>query len=338
MSDLRFPTAVETRAIPSLQLQYAFVQGEDGLWDRLPDWARFMVGLGDALAQEPSGCGYTTVGLTVPTRAFAAALAVAGFVLRRNVDDPMDPGDVEEHFALLAAQPSGTAITLQQGARIHDGRLLGIVERDGAELIQVETRKMVRYLPKTLALQVRLTGEDQAPEHLRARRVQVPPLLRALTGIDAATTYMTTARADGLIAGTLAALEEELTEEPLAPTLAGFSPPTGTLQEIVRARDLAGASRHFRTVIVPASSPVHEADKALTPKLVIFDGGRPYLRLRHLWPSAHRLVVIDRSLGTAEEAADELSMAFIDRRSDSDILEGLGAPSSIEAFAFRGAS
>jgi hypothetical protein len=324
--------------LASIQLQNAFVQGSGGQWGRLPDWARFMLALGDALASEDAADGRMTVGVTVPTRAFAAALAAAGFVLRRNADDPMEPGDAEEHFARLAAQPSGTAITLQQGERIHDGRLLGIVERNGSELIQLETRKMVRYLPKTLALQVRITGEDHAPEHLRARRVQVPALLRALIGVDAATTFLMTARADCVIAGTLAALHEELTEEPLAPTLAGFSPPSGTLQEVVRVRDLPGASRHFRTVIVPASSPVHEADQGLAPKLVIFDGGRPYLRLRHLWPAAHRLVIIDRSVGTAEEAADELSMAFIDRRSDSDLLESLGAPSSIEAFAFRSGS
>src|SRR4051812_17917669 len=69
---------------PSIRLQNALVQGDGGRFAPLPDWARFMVALGDALARERRRDGRVTVGLTVPTRAFAAVLAASGYVLRRN--------------------------------------------------------------------------------------------------------------------------------------------------------------------------------------------------------------------------------------------------------------
>lgn len=112
----------------------------------------------------------------------------------------------------------------------------------------------------------------------------------------------------------------------------------GVLQDLVRARDLAGTRRFFRTVIVPSSTRPSTEVQALKPNVVIFDGGRAYLRWRHFWPGARQLVIIDRSLLSSEEAASELSMAFVDRVNESPLIRKLNVPAGIEAICFeRGA-
>jgi hypothetical protein len=69
--------------------------------------------------------------------------------------------------------------------------------------------------------------------------------------------------------------------------------------------------------------------------VVVLDGGRAYLRWRHLWPTARQLVIIDRSRPSADEAAFELSTAFAERKADSPLLFDLDVPTGVEAVSFE---
>jgi len=277
-----------------------------------------------------------TIGLTVPARGFAAVFAAAAAALTREEIDPMAPDDVQLHLATLRETPAGTPLKFHAGAKIYDGRWKGIRPMDGSEMLTFETRQGVtRMLPLDAALSIRLTGETASPRQLQARNVQTPPLLNAMIGAPTALTYTTTARADCLLVGTKTLLEEELTAEMFYATGGIGEPGGGVLQDLVRARDLAGARRYYRTIIVPsATRPAPDAREA-EPHLVIFDGGRAYLRWRHLWPTARQLVIIDRSLSSAEDAASELSMAFIDRAKERSLPRRLKVPAGVEAICFE---
>src|SRR4051812_19186395 len=86
----------------------------------LPPWAAVMAGLGDALAKIDPQERRLVVGVTLPARGYAAALATAAHVIRRNQLDPMEPSDADLHFEILRAQPEGTPVRLLQGGRVHD--------------------------------------------------------------------------------------------------------------------------------------------------------------------------------------------------------------------------
>ena len=69
--------------------------------------------------------------------------------------------------------------------------------------------------------------------------------------------------------------------------------------------------------------------------MVVFDGGRAYLRWRHLWPVARQLVIIDRSQPSADEAAYELSTAFAERTAECPLFTDVRIPAGIEAVSLE---
>lgn len=320
------------------QVQVADLWYATGHWDepraKVPAWARFIARCGRQLARA-SGPS-VTVGLSVPARGYAAAFAAAGVTIECDARRPMAPDDLDLHLAALRETPPKTPIKYHAKDQIYDGRWLGISEVAGAEMLAFETKqKVTRRLPLHMALGIRLTGETSSTGMLRAKKLTASPLLRAMVGESRALTFMTTARADCLIVGTLNLLEEDLTSGTFFASGDLGDPSGGTLQEIVRARELPGAKRYCRSVIVPSASGPGAEVRELQPHVVVFDGGRAYVRWRHLWPQARQLVIIDRSLPSAEEAADELSMAFAERKEDSALLSKLKLPVAMEAISFE---
>ena len=300
---------------------------------RLPGWARFMARCGQRLASTEGRP--LTIGVSVPGRGYSAALAAAGATLARDTLNPMAPDDLGRHLATLRETPAGTPIKYQTKDQILDGRWLGIVDVEGEEMLSFETRNMTRKLRLNAALHILLTGEATSSGQLWAKKIKVSPLLKAMIGESAAVTFMTTARADCVMVGTQTQLEQDLTSELLFAGGKAGTDDGGHLQDVVRAHDLAGARRFFRSVVVPSATGPSSELRAARPHLVIYDGGRPYLRWRHVWPGAQQLVVLDRSLASAEEAATELSMAYAERAADSVLLNKSKVPAGLEAICFE---
>src|SRR4051794_34482682 len=90
-------------------LNNLYYAGEEG-WEQLPDWARFFLSLGAFVAAQPKSETRWIVGVAVPTRAFAAALAAVGAIYQRTVLSK-NSESCEEHFRHLCALPSGTPVT-----------------------------------------------------------------------------------------------------------------------------------------------------------------------------------------------------------------------------------
>lgn len=298
----------------------------------LPAWARFMGGTGDLLAH--SGDRPITIGLTLPTRGFAAAIAAAGAVARRDALKPATASNLKKHVSALRSTPAGTPVSFQSGTKVHSARWLGIEKVNDTEMLRFETRgKMTRSLPLKEARSVRITGEKQATKALQARNVFVPTLLAAVLRDGAGVTFMSSARADCVIVGTQTVLEPELTQQHFFTSGQIDDPSKGTLQDIVRAREVAGASRFYRTVLVASTADPRSAED-LDPPLVIFDGGRAYVRWRDRWPTANQLVILDRSMTNAEDAAYELSMSYAERADDVEYLNPDRVPGGIECVTF----
>ncbi len=323
VGDLRFEAEAITPATAGLTSESH---------EAIPYWGRFIAGASRRLARSESQT--TTVGLTLPARGFAAVLGAGAFVTEQERLHPMSPGDAEEHVALLRSCPSGTPIKYHAGSKVWDGRFIGFTDHEGEEKLYIETRNMKRKLALSSALNIRLTGELVQSNALRSRKVALSPLLKSLLSPDAALTYVTTTRHDCIVVGTQSSLVGELTSQKFFAS-EGPNGSGGVLQDIVRAREAPGARRYFRTVLVPSTTGPSAEERTFAPRLVVFDGGRAYLRWRHIWRNAHQLVLIDRSSASAEDAAGELSMAFIERTGETSILDRLAVPGSLEAIAFE---
>jgi hypothetical protein len=317
--------------VRSVEHHLGYLRSPGDAPEALPSWATLIAHAGAELAEINPAQQRIIVGVTVPTRGYASAIAAAAHVLRRNQLNPLDPSDADLHFEQLRELPAGTAIKLRQGGRLHDGLLLGTEVREGNELLKVSTRGMTRLLPKQIALNVRAADGTKQDGHLRSRRIEIPPLLTAFLDQQDAASYATNSRVDCIIVGTLTSITTDLMEPGFG---AGSDPSVhGCLQDLVRARGVAGAATGSRTALVPAGADEDELTEH-KPWLVIFDGGRGYTRLGHLWTRSHHLVVIDRSAPSAEPAAEAFNFAYFERSGEVDFGTA-EVPPSIELLAFE---
>lgn len=291
-----------------------------------------MARLGATLAEVDPAERRMIVGVTLPTRGYASAIAVAAHVLRRNQLDPMEPSDADSHFEMLRSLPAGTPVRFLKGGKSHRGRMLGIVTSQGAECVKIETRGMKQTLPREIAINVRPAGDAaDANGALMARTIVIPPLVSAFADGPAATAYVTQSRIDCVIAGVLTAMTADLTA--LEFSADARPDDRGCLQELARVSGVPGASSSHRSLLVAAGTSEEDVQPG-SPRLVVFDGGKAYVRLGHLWTSSHHLVAIDRSLPSAEPGAEALNLAYFERVGEPDL--GLGeCPPSMELIAFE---
>src|SRR4051794_27947599 len=94
-------------------------------WAPLPEWARFLLDVGARAAGSRPAEGRLVVALSLPARAFAAALASASAVVTAFRDSP-PASDAAEHFDYLSSLPEGTAISHHRANAIEQGRLAGV--------------------------------------------------------------------------------------------------------------------------------------------------------------------------------------------------------------------
>jgi hypothetical protein len=303
----------------------------------LPDWARFVASLAAKLSSLPSDAPTTAV-ITVPTRDYAAALAAAAITIGRDELHPSAPGDLGEHLEVLLALPVGTPVQYREpNGKVFQGRWVGFgTGTDGLERVSMELRKGERRSVLVAnAVRIVPTGEAHVNGKLRVQNIETSSLLRGLRGDEAAVPFVTTARCEVIIVGVLSTLHEEMCEQSLFISSDADEPQTGYLQDLARVQQFAGATRYFRTVVVSASSKLDDDQRDLRPHVVIYDGGRMFLQCGHLWPGSHRMIILDRSLTSSEDAALEIGQDYGSRNGDSSVGEDLPVPNGIEFVAFR---
>ena len=335
---------VEEQAAPSAPADSrgALLPGEAGLcyqdaegWRPIPSWAQTLVDLGNWLANTRSDQP-RAVAMALPTRSFAAPLVAVGAVLcdavaTRKSSDPI------VHFEMLASLPAGTAVTVRDGSRQKRGLLLGVEMREGKRLIRVQVEKLhslggglTRSFPPPLALRVEPIETELSAEQLPKSQKGKTLVRRAgfmeclLQGIDSYD-YALHSEMHALLVGNTRVLRNEVFETPFGAKVAGRrAVHEGKLQDVLRARRLQATDQHFRSDVLPAMPRDTDgpSDQHSAP-LVVFDGADGFLRLRHRWPRADWIVVLDRTARSFDEGVACLVQDWTKREED---LAGNGMP------------
>ncbi len=110
-------------------------------WRPLPEWMRFFLQLGRLLVEVSVPNARLIVGVTVPTRAYAAVLASTGVVLAR-ADLALGPSrSASNHFDYLASLPLGTSVSWHTTkATKKVGWTAGVREFGGRRLLMIQTQ------------------------------------------------------------------------------------------------------------------------------------------------------------------------------------------------------
>lgn len=303
----------------------------------LPKWAKWFIDLGAGIvpAQQHLESGHRlVVGVSVPARAYAAALAAAGAVaaLYRY----WSPDDMASHFEKLSRLPAGTYVTYRDGNYVKCGTLDGIDEMYGDLWVRISDGAYRRRWDR--CGEIHPLGRGEPPFPGKKRLSEAGEFVRSAVGVSGGD-YAMCSSVDCLLVGPKADLLEELTGERFAATktTGKGKPPTGTLQDILRCRAVGGAAASlYRSDILAA----YAADRpkrlaSCKPAALILDGASAYLRWRADFPDSPVLAIFDRSAAGSEAA----SYAFAADRArsvrDLDIPLSHSIPSGVEILAFE---
>lgn len=309
-------------------------RGPEG-WTPIPAWARFILDAGARAASARPGEGRLVLAVSLPARAFAAALASAAAVVTAFRDSP-PASDAAEHFDYLASLPEGTAISHHRANKIEQGRLAGVEvdPNDAMPRVRIKLRNEDRLLPVGLCTKVQVIDDPGTLKAHKQTLVRDPDFLAgALPGVDV-TSLSATTRLDCVVVGVQHLLQAELSAREFA---VGDDEAVheGNLQGIARARDIGGSKDAYRCAVVPAGSDGGDVPiTASVPRVAIFDGARAFNNWRSRWPDSNWLVVLDRGLPSADDGAAAVNQGYATRLADSDVLSGLEIPAGIETLAY----
>jgi hypothetical protein len=330
----------------------------DGEWETLPDWASYFLFLGFFVASQPKTETRSIVGVALPTRAYAAALAATGVVYNRTVL-AKNRVDTDSHFQMLCELPSGTPITYLHGQRNQTGLLLGCTDKFGEKRLIVQTPAPksgteTHYVRATDSDKIqRAAGETQFNKSSRASSKRqtgklitpVSEFTRELLGAENAADLSHRSRLECCIIGQLSALRREITETAFAIFTDSAGKLSrikddfhqGTLQDVLRVRKFMGEGKAYRTDALAAQSQnVPIVARGGVPHVTIFDGSAGFTKWRDDWRSSHWLVLIDSTESGFDEAARSLNTEYITNRiGDAAVGDVPPPPAGVELVFYR---
>ncbi|MGI9064876.1 MAG: hypothetical protein ACR2HX_00500 [Pyrinomonadaceae bacterium] len=327
-------------------------------WETLPDWASYFLFLGFFIASQPKTETRSVIGVALPTRAFAAALAATGVVYNRTVLTK-NRVDAESHFQMLCQLPSGAPITYLHGKRNLNGLLLGCTDKFGEKrlIIQIPGPKSsaeTHYVRPADAEKIQrpaevsqITKTSGMPSKRQTGQLVTPvsEFTQALLGGENATDLSHRSRLECSIIGQLSALRKEITQTAFSIFTESTSSQLvskprfheGMLQDVLRARKFLGEGKAYRTDVVASQSqnvPMVACD--IAPHVTIFDGSTGFTKWRDYWRSSHWLVLIESTESGFDDAVRALNTGYITNR----IEDGAGRdmplpPEGVELVFYR---
>jgi hypothetical protein len=304
-------------------------RGECGEVEPLPRWARFLIKVGRYAVETHAPGRRLVLGVSLPTRAFAAAFTTLGVTAAAYVGP--EKGDVRDHFNWLVSLPRGTAIRFRRGRYLYCARLLGAEVVSGIEHLAYQAESKC-LLPWDRCLEVQPL--DPSEEFVRRRPLAAnAPFVEEVLGLDPLSHAAHTS-VDCLVIGVKDALRSEVLDQQFYAT-ARPSAPVGVLNDLLRcdAYEL-NANDHDRTTVISGfSDDVPERLRGVRPPAVVFDGPTGYLRLRRRWNASPWIVLLDRTSPLASAAGDAFNQDLAMSIDDAD-LSSLGEPP--DTFEVRG--
>jgi hypothetical protein len=305
----------------------------------MPEWARYFVQLGAAIADVEEPSKRTVAAVATPTRAFASALCAAGVVGAR-IERPV-AGDTETYLQYLKGLPPGTTVTYRQGPgatglvtgwlaefKVVDGKPRAVIKdsQTGATGVPFERLRFIQPAARPL---------EQLPRVAKPRAVRAKPgLVSALLGPSVAADFLAHSRLDCILVGSDATLRAEILE-----TLCCASAPSGEfvegrLQDLLRVRRFCQKDECFRCGLVPAAGRPDRAARALTPAVVVFDGAASFRRWNMAWRNANWIVILDRADLQFEQATQIINDLYLERIPKDATARMPSAPFGIDTVTF----
>jgi hypothetical protein len=305
-------------------------------WRPLSDWMRFFFDVGRYLVEVQAPGARLTVGVTVPTRAYAAVLAGAGVVLARAELEYGPSRSAARHFEYLVSLPPNTSVIWHTPTgKKKAGWLAGVREYQGRRVLMIQT-SMKGGLKESCdvrdCLGVQPIGVDVTlrPGNEKGKPLgPTVPFLSSLVPKASLFRLLSESSADCLIHGIRRQLVAEADLGELAISIpAEARVRKGTIGSILRLRDPRRPTETFRAMVAGDPRDIEG------PAVLIYDGPRAYLKWRHRWPYEPSLLILDRSDPRARDGAETMNEEYVTKRISEWEPPPIDLPDGVEMTAY----
>lgn len=314
--------------------------GED--WVTVPPWARYFFEAGTAAAAAQVSGARLVLGLAVPTRSYAAALAACGVVVAR-ASSPAEQTSPAEHFERVCELPIEAPVTLLSGNKKLKGVFDGCGAYNGERVARIRVHSKSAgggaYLIRVAeALRVEILSGTQfrLPKRQSGRLVpQMTGFVRHFVGDNQARDFAIQSRLECVIAGRVNTLRRELVETQFAASTGQDIYHQGRLQDLLQVRKFLGEGEPYRSDVcrVNGRAPAL-ANCVVAPPFVIFDGATGFIRWRDSLRSSNWIVILDWTSSRFREATEILKEAHRNRTGDARLAHLPAPPPGVEVLDF----
>lgn len=296
---------------------------DNGKWAPMPDWCYFFIKLGAVVATAGSPEKRLVVGVSVPTRAYAACLTAAGTVIARAAIPVSALAGVEEHFNKLCRLEIGTPLVYRKGNRKFKAIFAGVTDFNNETRIKVQTGSkeggnLTELLNKDMSLAVSVAAieEVKLPKKQAGQKIiRRKSFLDNILGKVDTCEFALSSRLESVISGPVAGIRREVIETRLAVRVPGKGFEEGTFQDLLRVRRFLTEDKAFRTEVYPANGKELPVIKNTdSPTVAIFDGALGFLKWRNNWQKSNWIILLNRTEHNFREAAEILNQEFIKNR------------------------
>ncbi len=320
-----------------------YFAGVSDKWVPLPKWGSFLTNLGGWIAQAQTRKNRLVLGVAIPIRNYAAALAALGVVLAR-VDVPIQSIDINRHFQQLSSLPIGTAVHYKYGTRKLKGIYQGVEEVHGEQRLRIQIQNkrngggLTNIIRKEESLNVKIASNQNTnlPKRQTGRYIlKNKDFIKAVTGKNNLK-YFTENHSNYAIIGQFSLLRQEIMEANFARYLSKYKFKEGNLQDILRVRDFfttEGQPYCGEVLSAQGNTPPQTTDE-LVPHVVIFDGATGFIKWRDYYRNSHWIVLLERTDIRFQEAVEIINQEYINRVDEE--IQNIPSPlSSFEMIVYQ---
>lgn len=312
-------------------------------WSLTPNWCRLFLEIGAFIAKQPIKPYRSVIGCAIPTKAYAAVFAAIGVVSQLARLNRFTLTDSMAYIEKLRSLKLGDPLIYRRHNKYTKGIFDGWRNDNNQWYLRIKTSHSQNiYVPQNLLLGVEPLLEEsfKIPRTETTRTLttqkELEFLLVFFNDKNLINEFIAHSRLDCLIIGSKIQIHREVCENQFAFQAPNGEFTEGSLNMLLRIRELLTDSSAYHTRLWGFSNSSEEQRIAIDPPaVVIFNGATSFLRWRDSWRTSHWIVLLDRTEPHFDEAVQTCNQEYISNRAENLLLEPLPAPRGLEFIAYQ---
>ncbi len=312
-------------------------------WVPLPLWGTFFLNLGRYVAESHTGENRLVVGLAVPTRNYASALAALGIVITREKFHT-NRFDIDRHFPDICRLKTGTSVSFKYQGKELPAIYEGINDIDGQPRLRIrvqstETGGLTHLVSKKESSKISIAAKPvlSLPKKAKGQSIIVyNNFFNVLIDKVKAADLFAYPRLDCTIIGSISTIKHEITDIRFACKSTENTFQEGILQDVLRSRNFITENQAYRSEILSIKgNKTPQTANGLLPHVTIFDGASAFIKWRDNWRNSHWIILLDRTERHFHEATEIINYEYSSRVEVDETLNLPTIPPPVEIVLYQ---